>query len=238
VGGVRGKENKVRKTGLKKSGNFIQHDRRSGGRQIMMALPSMDSAVPVSFDPLSGNLISTLQMPNERFVPRLAYKGLAKMALAMMPLEDLSHYRRLTTWVRQPKDDIELNALGVGLSLGSIGNAPPHAMGVLLRRREFTLPVPHFLFLFCAGSVCLQIDLKSDHLEDHLPQFQFCNVANFNWTTMLGAEGKPPEVIIAHGEPRQLDWSSNELASPPVEALRLTFNTRNSNAFFEPVYRN
>jgi hypothetical protein len=64
---------------------------------------------------------------------------------------------------------VEFPRLEVGISFASIGNAPPLTSGTLLRRRDPADVVPHILFIFTAGSVCFQIDLMSDHLEDHLP---------------------------------------------------------------------
>ena len=59
------------------------------------------------------------------------------MGIALLPQEELSNYQRLIAWLLDPDDNLDFPVLEVAMSFGSIGNAPPLAVGSLLRRTYY-----------------------------------------------------------------------------------------------------
>jgi hypothetical protein len=170
------------------------------------------------------------------FKPRRAYKALVKMGIALLPDEELAHYSRLRAWLLDADDKIEFPHLGVGMSFASVGNAPPLAVGTLLRRTNATDVVPHIVFIFSAGSICLQIDLMSDHLEDHLPPVPVGSI-NIEWSNVIGDPGGPTTIAFQYGKPIHLNWSSVESEPQPVKAVILTFNPQTCAGSLTPIFR-
>lgn len=235
LGGVRGKGNKIRQTGLS-AGNAVL-SRRDGeeGPQIsvMARVDSIEQTVGI--DPATGRLHLRMPIAGTPFRPRHAYKALMKMGVALLPDEELVHYRKLRAWLLDVTDGEDFPFLDVGLSFALVGNAPPMVVGTLLRRVDPRDPVPHILFLFAAGSVCLQVDLMSDDLEDHLPP-ALMGTIKIRWTNVIG-DGEGRQIAIEYGDPLHLDWSSLEARPQPIEAVMFEFDPRTTHGSFAPIFR-
>jgi hypothetical protein len=134
------------------------------------------------------------------------------------------------------QDTEDFPVLEVGISFASIGNAPPIAAGQLLRRINSTDFVPHILFIFSAGSVCLQLDLMSDHMEDHLPPVPRGTI-KINYSNVVGDEAGNPALRFEYGPPTHLNWSSLLPTPQPIQAMIFDFNPRTTEARFTPVFR-
>jgi tetrahydromethanopterin S-methyltransferase subunit G len=115
-----------------------------------------------AIDPTTGVYKFKFPIAGVPFKPRHAYKALVKMAVALLPDEELANYQKLKSWLLDIDDKVDFPVLEVALSFGTIGNSPPFVYGALLRRIDPTDEIPHILFLFSAGSVAVQIDLRSD----------------------------------------------------------------------------
>jgi hypothetical protein len=187
----------------------------------------------VGIDPATGRLPLRAPIAGTPFRPRHAYKALMKMGVALLPDEELAHYRKLRAWLLDVMDGEDFPFLDVGLSFALVGNAPSMVVGTLLRRVDPRDAVPHILFLFAAGSVCLQVDLMSDDLEDHL-QPALMGTIKIRWTNVIGdGEGRQ----IEYGDPLHLDWSSLETRPQPIEAVMLEFDPRTTHGRFTPIFR-
>jgi hypothetical protein len=184
----------------------------------------------------TGKVRLTTPIAAVPFKPRFAYKALVKMAVALLPEEELVNYQKLIAWLRDPADTVDFPVLEVGISFGSIGNAPMLAAAQLLRRTNPADVVPHILFLFSAGSVCLQIDLLSDHMEDHLPPVPKGSV-KINYANVIGNEAGTEAVRIDYGAPTHLNWSSPLSTPQPSESMILDFDPRTCHGHFTPVFR-
>lgn len=222
VGGTKGKDNKVRQTGRSKGSHSIKHHVNDEGRRISYNLMNLKDEVSspegtsISFL-MDGTMMMYVPTPLEKFVPRYAYKCLAKMALAVMPMSELCNFRKLLEWVKSPDDAEEFPFLDVGLSLGSLGNAPEIISASLLRRKPHITRLPYMIFIFCAGSVCWQLDVMPDERDDacDLAKFGWINIG---WSLRFQADDEVP-IDIKYSQPTHFDWSSNLSQAIPVQGL-------------------
>jgi hypothetical protein len=235
LGGVKGKANKVRQTG--RSNGLAILARRDGQERPAISIHSTN-AEPSEHMAITADGTLRLRMPvaDDLFKPRYAYKALVKMAVAMLPDNELANYSQLRAWLLDPHERVEFPHLDVGISFASVGNAPPLLAGALLRRSDPKDLVPHILFIFSAGSVCFQIDLMSDHLEDHLPPLPPGTI-NIEWTNVVGNSDGSETVSFRYGRPKHLNWSSAEGQPQPVKEIVLDFNPRNNNGSLTPIFR-
>ena len=144
------------------------------------------------------------------------------MGLALLPDDELDNYKRLRVWLLDVRDALDFPLLDVAMSFGAIGHAPPLVAASLLRRRNPRDDIPHILVVLCAGSVCLQIDLMSDHVEDHLPPISIGDVDIEYWD---------------YGAPTHQNWSTSDPTPQPIETMVLDFNPRTCVGRFTPVFR-
>jgi hypothetical protein len=239
LGGVKGKGNKTRATGRSHGRSFMEQRRTADNhRSLVVALNEQDPSDTVTIDPRSGKIRMVTPVAPVPFKPRYAYKALSKMGVALLPHDELPNYRKLIDWLRDPRDNEDFPVLEVALSFGSVGNAPPHAYGALMRRTNATDPVPHILFMFSAGSVCCQIDLLSDHMEDHIP-FVPCGAIKIKHNVIVGDEtGKTDRTLrIEYGSPVHLNWSSSNPEPQPIERVVLDFDPATCNGHLTPIFR-
>jgi len=176
-----------------------------------------------------------IQIPIEgiKFRPRHAYKALCKIGLALLPMDLLPNYSKLLAWLQSADDQTEFPVLEVGLSFGSIGNAPPVVCAVLLQRVNPADAVPYLYLLFCAGSVCARIALMSDHLEDHLLPGQMGQI-QVRWSLVFGPE---QEIRLDYGDVWPFNWTTQETRLQPVESFIFDFDSVTTTGSFRPVLR-
>lgn len=235
VGGTLGKKNAVRQTGRSESSAVIKHGRTSeGGRQLSMQV-SGEFEDHIEFDPVAGTLSIKVPVAPERFIPRYAYKALVKMGLGMLPTDELQNFRNLIAWVKSPEDDVAMPPLIVGMSFGSVGNAPRLVSAALLKRKPTASQPPYMVFVVSVGSVCFQLDLKSDELDGAWPPIHSVG-AGIRWTNLLGAPGAKP-IRLDYGAPFHMDWSSPKLQLQPFETVVTTINPLTGNGSLSFAFR-
>jgi hypothetical protein len=178
----------------------------------------------------------TLPIADVRFKPRHAYKALSKMAFALLPDEELPKYRKLKAWLADTEDDLEFPTLEVAMSFASVGRSIPLVSGSLLRRVDPKGLHPYILFIFCAGSVCFQIDLLSDHMEDHIPPVPFGSI-NIRFAAVLGDSEENASAKIQYVDPVHLNWSQLEPVPQPIKELVVDFDPATTIGSFTPIFR-
>jgi hypothetical protein len=236
LGGVKGKGNKVRATGRTGGASHIEQRRDAEGkRSIVAAATGFDLDTIVSADPTGRRIQLKTPIAPVPFKPRFAYKALAKMGVALLPPEELVNYRKLIAWLLDPADSENFPVLEVGMSFASVGNAPAHAVGQLLRRTNPRDVIPHIIFIFCAGSICLQIDLLSDRMEEHIP-FTTRGSINISCNIVVGDDAGNT-LRFAYGAPKHLNWASSHTAPQPVESMVLDFDMQTTGGRWTPVFR-
>lgn len=237
VGGTLGKGNKVRQTGRSAGNSVINHSRRTDGKRHLSFFTKVDDLKRFGTANLTTGCLQ-LDMPiaGVPFVPRLAYKALVKMGLSILPVEELQNFQGLLDWIRHPEREVNFARLNVGLSFGSIGNAPPLAVGAAVKRTDIDSNWPYMFFFFCAGSVCFQIDLKSDRFDGEWPPLGPKSIS-LKWTNVLADNEGNNGIRIEYGEPIQFDWSSSTSKPQPVEKLILIFDPRTQHGSMTPIMR-
>ena len=154
----------------------------------------------------------------------------------MLPDDELDNYKKLRAWLLDVRDTEDFPVLDVATSFGAIGHAPPLVVASLLRRADPKDVIPHMLFILCAGSLCLQIDLLSDHFEDHIPPTP-AGCVNIHWSIVLsGGHDKDP-IKIDYGVPTHQNWCLSEITPQLIETMVLDFNQRTLVGRFTPVFR-
>lgn len=141
----------------------IDFDPQGGGWRVTGTAPE-----PLFRDDADGKrLTATLQ--TQRYVPVRVLKCLVKMALAIMPEEELPGFETALRWVRSPDDRGCLDYLrGAGCykSLLTHGTQSPRAC--LLRRVTDDSPLPYMVFLVGAGGLLLRTFLPMATGDLHL----------------------------------------------------------------------
>lgn len=231
LGGVKGREG-VRQTGRTDSSSKIRHTVEGGRRHISIRTKGdLDQAFGV--DPQTGLMRIRMPIEGDKFIPQHAYKALSKIALALLPAGDLPRFKQ--AFKRLKADDaVEPSApCQVGFSYAYVGNAPPVLTGTLLRRKEPNAQIPYLISIFVAGSVCFQIWLRSDDMDEHVPDTGRLGV---KWTSQLPKPegGYHP---VHYSDPIQFDWSGLSPRSQPFEAFDLHFNPSTNVGDLVPVRR-
>lgn len=235
VGGTEGKDGTVRGLGRSAGNTIARHTGNDEGRRQLTFIARNVGKLPDHS--INGpQLDLQLPLPPVPFRPRHAYKALSKIGLALVPDDLLAQYSQLLKWLQNTNDDVDFPVLEVGLSFGSIGNAPPVVSGVLLQRVDDRDPIPFLHLLFCAGSVCAQLSLKSDHLEDHLPPTPIGSVA-ISWSVVLGGHNGTESIRLHYGDVYPFNWASPETQPQPIESFQLNFDTETTQGRLIPVLR-
>lgn len=231
LGGVRGR-NGVRQTGQTGSTSTVRHKVVAGKRHLSIGSEG-DARELVEVDKATGSLKLTMPVEGDLFVPRYAYKALTKIALSMLPPEELPGFAKAVASLAETAAKPHGGALRVGFSHAYVGNSPPALAGTLLRRRDTQPGVPYMIFMLVAGSVCFQIWLRSDELDGDVPEIGRLGV---RFTAQLP---KPDGgyLPIRFSDPLQLDWSDLAPRRQPFASFELTFDPRTSQAVLAPVMR-
>lgn len=137
--------------------------------QAGMKMTSYEQDPLVDLD-LENNkmLIKAYRKP---YVPMGAFKCIVKMALAIMPKQDLTECQHLVKWIREDKHSFEsfpykpLNAL---LQF-TPGPAPYKGVHLfLLKRKNTSEPIPYIHFIVAFGNTLFQIILPMPTQDKHL----------------------------------------------------------------------
>lgn len=230
-GGVRGRTG-VRNTGRTGTKSTVRHIVSNGKRRLSVVSEGNFNDL-VGIDKATGSLKFMMPIKGDVFVPRYAYKALVKIGVSMLPPEELSRFRKVIGSLSNLDAMPHIDPLQVGFSYAYVGNSPPALAGTLLRRSDAHVQVPYMIFLLMAGSVCFQIWLRSDDLDNHLPEVRQLGV---RFTAQL----PKPEggyLPIQYGDPLQFDWSDLTPRLQPFEAFELTFNPQTTEGSFRPVPR-
>jgi hypothetical protein len=231
LGGVKGRSG-VRNTGRSNSGSTIRHNLEQGQRRISIRSNTQGTALPI-VDPYTGFLKLQTPVLGDKFIPRHAYKALLKMALSLLPDDELPKFSNEIACLNSFDAVSHPFPLQVGFSYASVGNAPPALAGILYRRNDRRLSDPYMIFILMAGSVCFQIWPKSDELDNQVP-------SKGNFGIKYTAQLPKPEggyLPIEYCEPIQFDWSSLGATQQPFGAFNLTFDPRTTAGTLEPMLR-
>ncbi|MBE7449204.1 MAG: hypothetical protein HS111_09990 [Kofleriaceae bacterium] len=238
IGGEKGKgHNSRRQTGMTGSASAVRHLRDAEGNRRISTMLHGDASKVIRLAGHGDVLTIRHPVAPDKFVPRYAYKALTKMAYALLPDEELANYSRTRTWLLDVDDSEDFPDLEVALSFTRLGNPPPIVVGTLMRRLDPSAHLPHILFLLSIGSLCFQIDLRSDHLDDHVAVLIGSTRLRprVGFATQQGPD--PAQYFLQYSGPKILNWSSRRPRPQPVQELLLHKSLRTADAAFELVMR-
>jgi HNH endonuclease len=235
LGGVRGKDSKVRQTG-RSNGHAVLQRRQASDLPSIMFLARNASPTGISIDPTAQTLELTLPVAAVSFRPRHAYKALCKMGFALLPDDELDRFKLLRGWLLDVNDNVEFCNLEVAMSYASVGQELPMVCGTLLRRRDPTDICPYMLFVLTVGSVCLQVDLMPDEEDNHLPVLPPGHV-NIEWRNIVGDESDSQTIEIAYSRPAHFNWAPSGPIPQPVEYFLLEFSMATRQGKLTPCWR-
>jgi len=157
LSGVRGKKNRV--PALKEESSSrqwrLEHD--AAGLKL-----THDKGNPIVVVNETTKQI-TLTVPCDPYTPVAVLKAFAKMALSVLPEEELRNFQEAIAWIRNADhqaDPVKLFAFPV-LYTFVPGNNPFGTAVMLLRRRTDKLPVPYLSFVLSYGNEMFQTILPS-----------------------------------------------------------------------------
>jgi len=108
-----------------------------------------------------------------------AYKALVRMAIAIMPARELTHFEDTLEWVGNPDHDFDSSLFAGTGCLVYRAHRPPEVPWVSLSRRTTDAPLPYAVFVLASGSHLVEIApplcaRDQDHDEAlHLPPRSF-----------------------------------------------------------------
>jgi hypothetical protein len=231
LGGVKGKKG-VRQTG-RSDGEFIIQHRHRGVQRHVSVKAQKPSGDFVEIDPRTGIAKIRIPVQGDKFVPRYAFKALLKIAISLLPEEELVHFSGVVESLQSRDIVPAVEPLQVGFSFSYIGNAPPVLAGMLYRRTDASVAKPYLISIFVAGSVCFQIWVRSDGRDEHVPKI---GRLGCRYTSKFPL----PEggyLSIRYSDPLQFDWSSLHPELQPFEAFDLAFNTLTKEGVYTPIPR-
>jgi hypothetical protein len=105
----------------------------------------------------------TLTLGVDTYTPIAVLKAFTKMALSLLPDEELSNFRAALAWIRNTDHQVGLVKTSAFPVLYTFvpGNNPLVNSVILLRRRADNLPVPYVTFVLTYGNEVFQIIVPS-----------------------------------------------------------------------------
>ncbi|MGM0519697.1 MAG: HNH endonuclease [Campylobacterota bacterium] len=176
----------------------------------------LDSRI-TAFDEIEKQLSVTYEL--EPYIPQAVYKTFVKMALSVMPHEELKNFKEALQWIQESDHSKTfMNPLKVLTTFipGPRPNIEP--ITLLLKRKTDTSQYPYSIFVLAFGNMIYQIVVpslfgidKSKKTETTIPKFP-----------------SPFEIDYKYGDIKHniIDWSSYEIVKDEVLPIHLSYETK------------
>jgi hypothetical protein len=218
--GISGR-NGVRSTGWVNNRHIVKHAKSGESETVSTTL--LDTASGIT--PPEGHCINFgsdfvvvyTPNPDEKFIPRLAFKALMKIGLAIMPSDELTNFQKLSAWILSASDNEDFPFLSVSIAFDEIVNAPKAWSATLFRRKQQDTRSPYCQLVFTVGPVCIMVDLMPDSLDDNIGlQFFRTEMRQFNFDFKL-KDGGSAKLNFQNFQ--TLDWASSSRVATPIKAM-------------------
>jgi hypothetical protein len=148
--------------------------------------------------------------------PRMAYKCLVKMALAVMPDADLPYYTRALDWLLIEKPEADPYKISCPVILSFVNGETPFPCITygLLRRKGVGSICPFYIFLVAWSHYMYQIVVPFSAMDSHLTTSM--NLPYFPNPLL----GHPSRKVQYH----MLDWSQRERVTNEKHSVTFVFN--------------
>ena len=165
-----------------------------------------------------------IELPMQPHTPVAVYKCLTKMAISIMPEEELNNFRDAIDWINAETHtsksfeglDSSLKFCLLRVTPGSMPYRGMHTF--LLKRKLETTPVPYIIYVVAFGNLLLQIIIPSPQKDEILDGKQVgmgCYPVPFD----------PKYNSYEHTQPKVIDLSSSEVAQNGIFNLLMAFET-------------
>lgn len=118
-------------------------------------------SVITSFDEESNTI--TIRFEIEPYIPAAVFKTLAKMAISVMPEDELSNFKNLKMWLLNMDHSKQLLKPLIAIETFIPGPRPnPKPIVILLKKKSLEGKYPNYIFVLAYGNFVYQIILPSE----------------------------------------------------------------------------
>ena len=110
------------------------------------------------------------ELPRDPFIPIAVYKAFVRMAISLMPRDELANFRPAISWLMQKDHAIEIDNVCSKILQSFIPqNAPPDTVAAALARRHTNeLNLPYMVFMLLFSNYIFQVFIPSPKsLQNH-----------------------------------------------------------------------
>lgn len=161
-----------------------------------------------SLDIINKTLCAELEL--QPHVPSMAYKALVKMALSVMPKDELENFKFSTKWLFSQENKNIVNPLIVLRTFVPGVNVFKKTLVFLLKKKSLNDRYPNCIFVIAFGNIMYQIMVPTDNecLQQKSQKRILRFISPFETGWFLG----DPKVEV-------LDWSSSDIIKEKKEII-------------------
>lgn len=200
--------------GKKKIPSYVSKDQKSriDVKEGFEIIERFDSQI-TTLDEINNQL--SIKYEIEPYIPQAVYKTFVKMALSVMPSDELLHFIPAIQWILEPDHTKTfMRPLKVLTTFIPGGRPNIEPIVILFKRKTNTNTYPYSIFVLAFGNMIYQIVVPTLHGVEK----------NSNTQTIVPKFPSPFEVQSKYGNVKHdiLDWSSTGIARD--EVLPVTFS--------------
>jgi hypothetical protein len=230
--GIKGRKG-VRSTGRVNGRHIVGHTEFDGNETVSIVLLDKAIGVEPTFSPNFPRIYTS--NIDEKYIPRLAFKALMKIGMAIMPRAELANFQKLSAWILDSEDGLDFPFLKVAIAFDEIVNAPKAWSAILLRRKQQDAQDPYCKLVFTLGPICILADLMPDSLDDNIGLQRLQNETakfDFDFTLKDGSSAN-----LSFKNYTALDWSSALRVATPIKAMHHNFDANAKLISITPEFR-
>ena len=112
----------------------------------------------------NGNII--LSSPDITIIPIAIYKCLTKMALTIMPNNELQNFRKTISWIKCKKHSKIMEKKHLCRYIEFVGSPyVRYPIGFLFRRKDSSKDGPYMIFLYFYAKIAIMIEVPCDNIK-------------------------------------------------------------------------
>lgn len=178
-------------------------------------LERIDSRI-TTFDEENNQIILNYEI--EPYIPQAAYKTFVKMALSVMPSDELENFKEAIKWIQEPDHTKTfMKPLKVLTTFIPGPNKHPEPVVFLLKRKTDINKYPYSIFVVAFGNMIYQIVVPSLYGIER----------GTDTTTTIIKFPSPFEIANEHGKIKHgiEDWTSNDIVRDKTFPVHLSYES-------------
>lgn len=175
----------------------------------------IDSRITI-FDEKNNQIIINYEV--EPYIPQAVYKTLVKMALSVMPSDELENFKEAIHWIREPDHaKIFMRPLKVLTTFIPGPNKHPEPVVFLFKRKTETNKYPYSIFVIAFGNMIYQIVVPSLYGIER----------GSETTTTIIKFPSPFEITNKYGKVKHgiEDWTGSEVVKDKTIPVHLSYES-------------